>query len=143
MYVYNYLLFGVFFCVLSDLEGTVTEQSPGGHFAVTRKFISVSAGDDTYFGDLSLSSRRFTPVLRRLESDMMFDVSLYDRITIEENKEFEVYDEGATNVVSGNKVLLWVFDHSSVQFRNAMSLMFGNEQDFSRFMHSLHQYTGS
>ncbi|XP_060074673.1 uncharacterized protein LOC132554384 [Ylistrum balloti] len=133
------LLVGVLLYVSSD--GTVIEQTPGSHLVVSRRFMTVTAGDNTYFGDMSLTSGRYSPVLRRLENDLMFDVALYDRVTVERNGEFEVYDEGATSVVSGDKILFWVYDRSAVQFRNALTIMFNDGQDFSRFMRSLSHYT--
>ncbi|XP_021363246.1 uncharacterized protein LOC110456689 [Mizuhopecten yessoensis] len=133
------LVFGMMLCVLS--EGNVIDQTPVSHLAVTRRFITVNAGDNTYYGDMSLNSGGIRPILQRLESDLLFDISLYDRITIEENGEFEVNDEGAYSAVSGDKVMLWVLDRSTARFHNALTLMFGNGQEFSRFMRVLHQYT--
>ncbi|XP_069114656.1 uncharacterized protein [Argopecten irradians] len=119
-----------------------------GRAQSARRYMTISAGSTKYYGDMMstyLVGDVEVPKLHRLNHDVIIDIALYDQITIEENGLFEVYNQpdGVAKVVTGDKVLMWVYNPTTLQFRNVLSIMFTNDAGFRVFKRLLQQYVNS
>ncbi|XP_033733662.1 uncharacterized protein LOC117322828 [Pecten maximus] len=119
-----------------------------GRTQSSRRYMTIPAGSTKYYGNMAstyLHGDVEVPKLNQLKHDVIIDIALFDQITIEENALFEVYNEpeGEASVVTGDKVLMWVYNPATLQFRNVMSVMFTNDSSFRVFMRLLQQYVNS
>ncbi|XP_060074671.1 uncharacterized protein LOC132554381 [Ylistrum balloti] len=116
-----------------------------GRSQSSRRYITIPAGSTTYYGNMASTNQQddvAMPNLHKLKYDVILDIALYDQITLEENGYFAVYDdpEGEASIVMGDKVLMWVFNPTTLRFHNVMSVMFANDANFRVFRRLLQQY---
>ncbi|OWF55686.1 uncharacterized protein LOC110456679 [Mizuhopecten yessoensis] len=110
-----------------------------------RRYLTIHAGSTTYYGNMAsvyVQRNVEVPTLHNLKYDTILDIALYDQITIEEHGLYEVYNDPDRPVkfVTGDKVLMWVYNPNTLQFRNVLSVMFANDADFRVFKRILQQY---